>query len=385
MKVPKFLVAASTLLFVVVMAGSLVGQDVSVGERQDGKRLFERETFGGNGRTCATCHGAATGTVSPQDAQARFAANPADPLFLADGSDDGNGNGVARMLADATILVHIEMAPNVRLADNPAARTVTLRRGIASTLNTPALDPVLMVDGRRSSLELQALGAIQDHAQPTVMPTAKELLRLREIQLTDAFFSSPALRDLARGGTDPGLPPGVTPSEQRGRRFFEDVVDFEDLKHGLCGTCHSGPMLNETNQMFFFIAGVPPHTRFQSVLVSELNAAHNPVRDFIFTNPDNTETHVISPDPGRALITGIGQESGLFDNVNAFKISPLRGVRHTAPYFHDNSAKTLEAVAAHYQLFFFIVTDLDGPGPNPPLVVLTEQDLADMVAYMKLL
>lgn len=42
--------------------------------------------------------------------------------------------------------------------------------------------------------------------------------------------------------------------------------------------------------------------RFQSVLVSELNAAGNPVIDFIFTNPDGTETLVSSPDPGCALI-----------------------------------------------------------------------------------
>ena len=35
----------------------------------EGRRLFERETFGGNGRTCATCHGQETGTVSPQDAR----------------------------------------------------------------------------------------------------------------------------------------------------------------------------------------------------------------------------------------------------------------------------------------------------------------------------
>src|SRR5262245_38173057 len=31
----------------------------------EGRALFERETFGGNGRTCLTCHGRDTGTVSP--------------------------------------------------------------------------------------------------------------------------------------------------------------------------------------------------------------------------------------------------------------------------------------------------------------------------------
>jgi cytochrome c peroxidase len=64
--------------------------------------------------------------------------------------------------------------------------------------------------------------------------------------------------------------------------------------------------------------------------------------------------------------------------VNAFKIPTLWGVRDTAPYFHDNSAKTLEDVAAHYAKFFKIVT-----APNS--LILTDEDQKEMVAYMKLL
>src|SRR5687767_8053229 len=45
----------------------------------EGKRLFETETFGGNGRTCATCHSPETGTFSTADVQRRLAANPSDP------------------------------------------------------------------------------------------------------------------------------------------------------------------------------------------------------------------------------------------------------------------------------------------------------------------
>lgn len=41
--------------------------------RKEGRRLFDRETFGGNGRTCVTCHSEETGTFSPEDAQARLA------------------------------------------------------------------------------------------------------------------------------------------------------------------------------------------------------------------------------------------------------------------------------------------------------------------------
>ena len=122
----------------------------------EGKRLFEQEKFGGNGRTCLTCHTRETGTISPADAQKRFAQNPRDPLFLHDGSDDGQGHGVTRMLADATFLIQIPLPPNVSLADDPNARTVVLRRGVPTTLNTPALDPVLMVDGRERDLKSQA-------------------------------------------------------------------------------------------------------------------------------------------------------------------------------------------------------------------------------------
>jgi hypothetical protein len=380
----RYLLSTLTLMFAGAMVVTLSGQGTSVGVRRDGRHLFEKETFGGNGRTCLTCHSRETGTVSPQDAQRRFDANPNDPLFVHDGSDDFQGNGAERMLADATVLIRITLPSNVRLADDPLAKTVTLVRGIPTTLNTPGLDPVLMLDGRQPTLEAQAAGAIGDHAQPTSFPTGKDLERIKDFQLTDAFFSSPALRNFAHGGSAPVLPPGVTDSEKRGRRFFEDVVDFEDGKHGLCAACHAGPMLNETNLFLQIIGGPPPGTRFQTVLISELDTV-NPPRDFIFTNPDNSETHVISPDPGRALFTGVGIESGLFDNINAFKIPTLWGVAKTAPYFHNNSAKTLEAVAAHYTTFFAIVTDIDGPGPEPPGIILTAQDRADMVAYMKLL
>src|SRR5688500_2636918 len=73
------------------------------------RHLFERETFGGNGRTCLTCHSRDTGTLSPEDAQRRFAHNRKDPLFLADGSDDGQGAGSQRIRKDATILVRIPL------------------------------------------------------------------------------------------------------------------------------------------------------------------------------------------------------------------------------------------------------------------------------------
>lgn len=354
-------------------------QELSTDERE-GKRLFTKETFGGNGRTCATCHSLETGTVSPQDAQQRLRRNFQDPLFAFDGSDDGQGNGFSRMLADATILVRIALPPNVRLEDDPAARFVVLRRGIPTTHNTPALDSVLMLDGREPDLRTQARHAIENHAQNKTPFADSDLRLIADFELTDEFFSSPALRKFARGGPGPVLPGGRTESEKRGRRFFISAPITGDGKNGACAACHSGPMLNRTDE--FLPVPVPPGTRFMSVNVSEFNVAHNPVRNFIFTDLNGVETILPSPDPGRALITGIagGPPPGLFTNLNAFKIPTLWGVRKRAPYFHDNSAKTLEDVAAHYTRFF-----LSLPVPDAAKIRLTKQDEADIVAFMKLL
>jgi cytochrome c peroxidase len=49
-------------------------------------------------------------------------------------------------------------------------------------------------------------------------------------------------------------------------------------------------------------------------------------------------------------------------------------VKNTAPYFHDNSAKTLEDVIAHYKEFLRF--------RNTPA---SDRDLADILAYLKLL
>jgi cytochrome c peroxidase len=379
----------------------------------EGERLFDRETFGGNGRTCLTCHSRETGTVSPADARARFRRNPGDPLFVHDGSDDDDGDGfgdgqhVTRMLESATMLMRIHLHDNVELKGHPEIREVTVRRGTPTTMNTPALDPVLMLDGRQETLQAQALGAITDHAQATRAVTSRELDLIANFQKTPRFYSSFEMLLLAFTGRAPDLPQGRTASEKRGRVFFEDLppdfsVNPPNLKPGSCAACHSGPLMNQTNP--FLPVAVPPGSRFQTVLVSEFNTAGNPVMDFVFRNqpldldpatnqdgiPDGN-IDVSSPDPGRALITGraddgfVALPTASFDHLNAFKISALRGIRHTAPYFHDNSARTLEDVAEHYRKFFLIVTDVDGPGPAQPLVVLTEQDKRDIVAFLKLL
>ncbi len=59
-----------------------------------------------------------------------------------------------------------------------------------------------------------------------------------------------------------------------------------------------------------------------------------------------------SSDPGRALLTGFVGGPAARDDWNKLDVPGLRGISKTAPYFHNNSAATLEEMVDHYIQFF---------------------------------
>jgi cytochrome c peroxidase len=353
----------------------------------DGLLLFNLETFHGDGRVCATCHtNENNGTLSPAQAQALYARDPDAPLFRSIDSDDGVGSSYTRLLANATIRIHIPLPANIRPLDDLSATEAVFNRGIPTTLNTPALDPTLMSDGRAANLQDQALGAINSHFEPLVQPTSCQLDDIAAFEQT--LFSSLQLAAYSRGAPLE-LPAGNTASEQRGRAFFTGT--------GVCGACHGGVLMN-TNPT----SPVGPH--FSNALAGLLPTDQhpNPIRMWLMLMPDGsvpparlcalaggslTSTpyaacKVPSGDPARALITG----NPVFTNV--VKIPILWNIRNTAPYFHDNSADTLQEVVDHYDSLFrllpFVVQGLTPPGTVVPNG-LSDQDKADIIAFMNLL
>ena len=348
--------------------------------------LFNTATFGGNGRTCKTCHPSGgkgpTGTLSPADI-AKL--KPNDPLFRGDGADVIGGNTFNRIKQHATILITLALADNVSIQGS-SARTVTVARGIPTTMNTPALDPVLMYDGREPDLQSQARGAIKDHAGSTNV-TTQQLDDIAAFQKT--LFNRNNLKDFFVQGKPLTLPQGKTMAEKRGRRWFIDdnksaVADVGESKFNVCGFCHSGTMLNELSG--FFVANIAPPgfvegDRFFTVLVSEFNAMGNPTNVFVFDNGDGTTTEVESPDLGIFLQAGVAPPIG----NGFFKIPTCWGIKDTAPYFHDNSSKTLTDLMNHYDDAIFILSETDPVPVSLGQVDLTETDKADIQAYMKLL
>jgi cytochrome c peroxidase len=369
-----------------------------------GEQLFSEATFDGNGRTCATCHDlTAFGTLTPDRVRVLFATAPAGPLFRPIDSDEGLGATYERLRAHATIRVPMDLAADpatglaVRRCDAPLQRAIALNRGIPTVFNV-SLDGNLMVDGREEAdLGRQAGSAVATHAQLDRRPNEAELTAIAEFEKT--LFSNDDIPRAYLAGAILRIPPGNTASENRGREFLNPDRQ--------CGLCHSGALLNRTSGRH------PDHISFDfaSARVGQEPDNPNPKHDWcwfdteqnrIVAGPNGSERVFDRPtaDPGAAALPGfrvfVSPDDRLDTIPNAdlgarigppFKIPILWGVASTAPYFHDNSAKTLEDVVDQYNFFFEQTPHLAAaagcvPGPTP---CLSEQDKADIVAYLRLL
>lgn len=347
-----------------------------------GERLFKEETFGGNGRTCDTCHSNATGTLTLEQMRARyFLSFGSDPLFRAIDSDDGRGYSYRRLLSEATFKITLPIPPWLKLKHKPNAKTYDVYRTSLTTNNTPALDSFFMWDTRQLDLASQAGDAIRDHAQPRRQPTAQQLSDIAAYE-KEALFDRPELKAWAEGGEMPDAPFGKTASEKRGREHF--------TSSGMCGFCHTAfslgdkisPLLNDMPQTDVILRLAPVRA---GELPGEVNEFH-PLVDWVYTNPaDGSVQEFKSNDPGASfnnpdpfIIAG---------GMGSFKVPSLRNIKNGAPYFHDGSAKTLEEVVSHYSKLFADPTFRDnfalplGFDPRP----LTAQEQRDIVAYMKIL
>jgi cytochrome c peroxidase len=317
-----------------------------------------------------------------------------DGAFLIHDALDADGVGTTRVQIHGTIRVTIPLPPWLSMGDDPGATHVSVFRGIPTTRDTPALDPVLNHDGRAPTVQEQAREAVHGHYQNIFEPTAAELDAIAEFQRSDPrFFSSPALRRFAATGAPPELPAGITAAEQRGRTFLVDAPFRPPSKNGICALCHGGPMLNAVNQAHSDFTGgsPPPGGRFFNTGVTIVNEPNNPIRTWVIDDKINPVVTLRSPDiglllnPHFATPTLLGIPRAFFAEL--FKIPTLWGIKDTAPYFHNNGAKTLRDAVAHYQRFFNFTEEQDPVGSRSlgGRITLTDDDVDDIVAYLQLL
>jgi len=387
--------------------------------------------LGGNGRSCADCHLPEDSLqLSPASAQARFKLlqlrrkrNPRaqDPLFLPIDADDFRINGdkandFHNLLDNGLIRVTLPLPPNMRLID-PLTNAVSTETTADVWRMVPSVNDVRLtgadganpawprgpnvtggyqLDGRKANLQEQALGAFETHAQIKNAPSSRLLDDLAAFQ--NVLFSSPrarALADAVRAGITPlpDVDPPLSELAQQGKAVFTRA----------CAQCHGGPGQSTTQAplplRFHDISSQCPRPVDTAVparytfMPCPPRLARN-ARTYEITLANGTIVRRTSSDPGRALLTGFVGGAAPADDWNKLDINGLRGIAKTAPYFHNNSADTLEQVVEHYIAFYKRAQINAPPGVVPPVTTTDgvhfdrqplPEETAALVAYLKAL
>lgn len=365
----------------------------------------------GNGRACADCHMPSDSfQLSPTDAEARFQAlqtrrleneGADDPLFRPIDADDFRINGdsasdFSNLRENALIRITFALPSNMRLID-PATNVASSETSVDVWRMVPTVNNVRLtgpdgvnpwprgpnasggyqLDGRFATLQEQALGALTAHAQVQVAPPQRLLDDLTAFQ--NVLFSSPGVRGLSdaiRTGAAvlPDPDPPLDELEQQGKVVFTRA----------CGQCHGGPgqstsvapaiRYHDINTQCPRPVDTAPNAQFvfkpcgaslaRNVRTYEITLTAGP-------NVGKTERRT-SSDPGRALLTGYVGGAAATDDWNKFDVPSVRGISKTAPYFHNNSAATLEEVVDHYTAFFKRVQIVFAAIAKKPPVISTD-------------
>jgi cytochrome c peroxidase len=188
------------------------------------------------------------------------------------------------------------------------------------------------------------------------------------------LFSSSAVEVLAqaiRAGavSFPDPDPELDDLEQHGKAVFNRA----------CAQCHGSPLHPSTSTPDATLPSTATPPRFlvryhniqtacpRSTVASDeftpcpQRLARNE-RTYRITLANGTFQFITTSDPGRMLLTGQPADNGMMD------VTQLRGISKTAPYFHNNSAATLEEVLDHYDAFFRRAARLNPPPNLPPIL-----------------
>jgi cytochrome c peroxidase len=366
--------------------------------------FFDRQLHGleSNGRACADCHMAADHfQLSPADAEARFqrlvTARRADraaddPLFRPIDADDFRTNGdaasdYANLRENGLVRITFPLPPNMRLID-PATNLPSSELFVDVWRSVPTVNDVALtgpdtanpwfrgpnqtggyqLDARVATLQEQALGALINHAQIGAAAPQRLLDDLASFQRV--LFTNPRVRDLSAAITAGTVPlpdpdPPLNALEQQGKAVFQRA----------CAQCHGGAsQSNSAAPIIRFhdinsqcprpVDTVSPARFVFAACPARL--ARN-ARTYEITLPaafGGVKVRRTTSDPGRALQTGYAGGPPPQDDWKKFDMPALRGIADTAPYFHNNSAATLEDVVDHYIEF---VKANAPPGPIPPI------------------
>jgi cytochrome c peroxidase len=288
-----------------------------------GEALFLLEPFGGNGRTCGSCHAAADRfAITPATVAGRFDADPGDPLFVAEHDPElATLENACLMRGGQERALFLE---NIDGFDRDP-----VFRASPDLLNV-ALTAPYGWSGEFADLRSFGEGAVRQHLPRTLgrngdpfvgpldfrLPTEFELAAM-EAFMNGVAFPSDGDLDLDRM-IDLAVSRGADAAAvQRGRDLF-----FGEAQ---CARCHGGPALADADGSLGTGTG---NRAFATGVVNLLANAD----DGCAGGPG---------DPTAPLPAEAG-------GAREFSTPSLLGVANTAPYFHDNSVATLREAVAFY-------------------------------------
>jgi cytochrome c peroxidase len=386
--------------------------------------------LGANGRSCADCHMATDNfQLSPASVEARFrfrqllrrwAPNFDDPLFRPIDADDFRTNGedasdFSNLRQNGLVRITFALPPNIKLVD-PVTNAVSTETFVDVWRAVPTVNDVALtgpdggiawprgpnntggyqLDARVTTLQEQALGALTDHAKILSPPPQQLLDDLASFQRV--LFTNNRVRALAddvREGTTPlsDPDPPLNELETQGKAVFVRA----------CAQCHGGAGQSTPQAPVVHFHPIVTQCPRPVDTVTPARFAFAPCPDRLARNartyeitlsvptpcpppagrvtpcptspapgvpapplPAGAKVRRTSSDPGRALLTGFAGGPVGAEDWDHFDVPGLRGIRKTAPYFHNNSADTLEAVVDHYIEFFKRAKVLAPPGVVPP-------------------
>jgi cytochrome c peroxidase len=292
-----------------------------------GEHLFLKETFGGNGRTCGTCH--PSGNNFTIDAAFMATLPDDDPLFIAEFDP-----ALADLENPALMRQFGLIRANVDGFEDPTnkfvMRSVPHILGMAMTAQTGAGDAPFEAtgwagDGAPGGGRLRdfSVGAVTQHFPKTLarvpgqdfrLPTEHELDAMEAFMLSvgrQAEFDLKALR--------------LTDSNaERGRALFvQEDSESHTVQAAKCNLCHS-------NGGALTVSGV--NRSFETGVEDMLHPADL--------------TGELRPRDG-GFGTGPDAGTGGFGD-GRFNVASLWEAADTAPFFHHNGAETLEEAIAFY-------------------------------------
>ena len=324
-----------------------------------GRQLFNTETFNGNGRTCATCHPATNNfTLDP----AFIAKLPqSDPLFVAETNPD-----LAELEDSRALRQRALVTENADGFDRPG-----VLRGVPHTLGLPvsvapdddADSDQVFPDGTKpvhalgwtadgspedGSLRQFAVGAVVQHLTKTMNRVEGVDFRLptdAELDALEAFQ-----RSLGRQReVDIAALTFLDDAAQRGKDLFEGVGINRS-----CSACHANAGSN---------------------VLDDVNPR------IVFNNNFDTGTRQLGTGPAEG---GFGQDhqAGVPGFGNGTINTPaLIEAADTAPFFHNNSAATLEDSIR----FYTTPTFANSPSGSRGVFVLNDAAIADIAAFLRAL